>query len=59
VTVLTQRVREELLRRKADLAMYSCGVRRSELCRLKVSDIDSQRTVASNAAKAASIAGFL
>jgi len=27
------------------LTMYSCGLRRSELCRLKVSDIDSQRMV--------------
>jgi integrase/recombinase XerD len=27
------------------LTMYSCGLRRSELCRLKVSNIDSQRMV--------------
>jgi len=27
------------------LTMYSCGLRRSELCRLKVSNIDSQRMI--------------
>jgi integrase/recombinase XerD len=42
------------------LTLYCCGLRRSELCRLKVSNIDASGwSFASNAAKAALIASSL